>query len=71
MKQVNNKWLMVLILTVGSVIGIFKGSEAKQKWVFKMKHRDEEKRHIAKEQKVVKAGAVPLDEIELAAYHQG
>jgi hypothetical protein len=46
MKQLNNRWLILLILTVGTVIGIFKGSEAKQKWVFKIKNRHEEKRQL-------------------------
>jgi hypothetical protein len=69
MKQLNNRWLILLILTVGTIIGIFKGSEAKQKWVFKIKNRHEEKRQLAEEKKVLRQGGVPLDDIELAAYH--
>ena len=44
MKQLNNKWILILIITVGSVINIFKGSEARNKWVFKIKNRFEEKK---------------------------
>lgn len=69
MKQIKNRWLVILILTVGSIIGLFKGSEAKQKWVFKVKNRYEEKRQIAQERKLVRQGSVPLDPIELAAFH--
>ena len=70
MKQVSNKWLIILILTVGTFIGLFKGSEAKQKWVFKIKNRHDEKRQIAEQKKVVRAGGVLLDDIELAAFHR-
>ena len=38
MNQFSNKWVLVLIITVGSVINIFKGSEARNKWVFKIKN---------------------------------
>ena len=37
MNKFNNKWILVLIITVGSVINVFKGSEARDKWVFKIK----------------------------------
>ena len=70
MKQINNRWLVLLILTVGTVIGMFKGSEARQKWVFKMRNRYDEKRHLAEQKRVVREGGVPLDDIEMAAFHR-
>lgn len=70
MKQFHNRWLMLFILTVGSFIGLVKGTEAKQKWVFKIKNRQESKRQLAEQKKVLRTGAVPLDDIELAAYHR-
>ena len=70
MKQFHKRWLMLTLLTVGTFIGLFKGSEAKQKWMFKIKNREESKRQLAEQKKVLRNGAVPLDEIELAAYHR-
>jgi len=70
MKHVKNRWLITLILSVGGVIGLIKGTEAKQKWVFKIKNRQEEKRQIAEQKKLVRSGRVPLDDIELAAFHK-
>jgi len=35
MKSFRNKLIIVLAVTIGGVIGLFKGEEAKQKWVFK------------------------------------
>ena len=61
---------MLTLLTVGTFIGLFKGPEAKQKWMFKIKNREESKRQLAEKKKVLREGAVPLDEIELAAYHR-
>lgn len=70
MNQFNNKWVIVLIITVGTVIGILKGTEARQKWVFKIKNRYEEKRQLAEQKKLLRSGGVPLDDIELASFHK-
>ena len=61
---------MLTLLTVGTFIGLFKGTEAKQKWMFKIKNREQSKRMLADQKKEQRNGAVPLDEIELAAYHR-
>lgn len=70
MKQVNNRYVVLLAIVIGTIIGIFKGSEAKQKWVFRIKNRYEEKRQIAENKKLLREGGVPLDDIEMAAYHR-
>ena len=70
MKQINNKWILILIITVGSVINIFKGSEARNKWVFKIKNRFEEKKQLAEYKKLARSGGVVLDDIELASFHK-
>jgi hypothetical protein len=70
MKQINNKWILILIITVGSVINIFKGSEARNKWVFKIKNRFEEKKQLAEYKKLARSGGVILDDIELASFHK-
>lgn len=69
MNKYSKKWGIVLIITVGTVIGILKGSEARQKWVFKIKNRYEEKRQLAEQKKLLRSGGVALDDIELKAFH--
>lgn len=69
MKKIFNSAVLLLALTVGTIVGIFKGSEAKQKWIFKIKSNFEEKRQIAEQRKVVRQGGVALDDIEIAAFH--
>jgi hypothetical protein len=69
MKTIRNRTILLLALTIGTIVGIFKGSEAKQKWVFRIKSRFEEKRQLAEQKKLLRHGGVPLDEIEIAAFH--
>jgi hypothetical protein len=64
-----NKFLLFLVISVGSVIGIVKGEEAKQKWVFKIKSRVDNKKQIAEKKLRAKKGGVMLDDIELASFH--
>jgi hypothetical protein len=54
---------------VGSIVGIFRGSEAKQKWFFRIKSRFDEKRQLAEQQRLMRDGGVALDDIEIAAFH--
>lgn len=70
MKQVNNKYVVLLAIVIGTIVGIFKGAEAKQKWVFRIKNRYEEKRQMAEHKKLLKDGGVALDDIEMAAFHK-
>ena len=69
MKKIINRAVLLLALTVGTIVGIFKGSEAKQKWIFKIRSNFEEKRQIAEQRKVIREGGVALDDIEIAAFH--
>jgi hypothetical protein len=61
--------ILVLALSTGAIVGIFRGSEAKQKWVFRIRSRFEEKRQIAEQKRLIRGGGVDLDDIELAAFH--
>ena len=70
MSEFNSKWVIVLVLVGGTVIGMFKGTEARQKWLFKMKNRYEEKRQLAEQKRLQRSGEVPLDDIELASFHK-
>lgn len=61
--------ILVLALTIGTIVGIFRGSEAKQKWFFRIKSRFDEKRQLAEQRKMMRDGGVALDDIEIAAFH--
>jgi len=70
MNKLSNKWMMVFIISVGTIISIFKGTEARQKWFFKIKNRFEEKKQLAEQKKLMRSGGVLLDDIELASFHK-
>ena len=69
MKTFRSRTILLLALTVGTFVGIFRGNEARQKWVFRIKSRFEEKRQLAEQKKLLRDGGVALDEIEIAAFH--
>jgi hypothetical protein len=69
MKGVKQKMVVFLAVTVGGMIGVVKGEEAKQKWVFRMKSKYENRRLMAERKSIARKGGVLLDDIELAAYH--
>lgn len=69
MKKMVNRLVLFAALSVGTIVGIFKGTEARQKWVFRVKSRFEEKRHLAELKKNQKGGGVLLDDIEIASFH--
>jgi len=69
MKGVKQRMVVFLAVTVGGMIGVVKGEEAKQKWVFRMKSKYENRRLMAERKSIARKGGVLLDDIELAAYH--
>jgi hypothetical protein len=69
MKRVRKKIVIFLAVTIGTLIGMFKGEEAKQKWVFKLKTKYENKRLVAQKKSIARQGGILLDDIEMAAYH--
>ena len=69
MKKIRNRTILVLALSIGSIVAIFRGSEAKQKWVFRIKSRFDEKRQLAEQKRLIRSGGIALDDIELAAFH--
>ena len=64
-----NKFLLFFVISVGSVIGMVRGEEAKQKWVFKIKSKVDNKKLIAEKRQLAKKGGVLLDDIEMASFH--
>jgi len=69
MKGIKHKMVVFLAVTAGGVIGFIKGEEAKQKWVFRLKSKYENRRLMAEKKSIARRGGVLLDDIELAAYH--
>ena len=69
MKGVKNKMVVFLAVSVGGMIGLVKGEEAKQKWVFRVRSKYENRRLMAERKSLARKGGVLLDDIELAAYH--
>lgn len=70
MKKFTNRLVLFVALSLGSILGMLKGQEARQKWVFRVKSRLDEKRQSEEQKKLYKNGAVALDDIELASYHK-
>ena len=64
-----NKFLLFCAISIGSVIGMMRGEEAKQKWVFRIKSKVDTKRLIAEKRQIAKKGGVLLDDIEMASFH--
>jgi hypothetical protein len=69
MKGVKQRMVVFLAVTVGGMIGVVKGEEAKQKYVFRLRSKYENRRLIAEKKLIARKGGVLLDDIELAAYH--
>ena len=61
--------VVFLAVTVGGIVGIVKGEEAKQKFVFRMKSKYDNRRLMAERKSIARKGGVLLDDIELAAFH--
>ncbi len=70
MKKIYNRTILLIAIVFGSIVGIVKGAEAKQRWMFKIKIRNEEKRQQAQQKKLLEDGNVALDDIEMASYHK-
>jgi hypothetical protein len=69
MKRFQQKAVVMTVMVVGSLIGAFKGQEAKQKWMFKILSKQDEKQTRAVRKAEIRKGKVLLDDIEMAAYH--
>lgn len=69
MKNMKQNLFIVSMVTLAGVVGFFLGSEAKQKWISKFKHRYDNRKHLAQQKSFIRKGGVLLDDIELEAYH--
>ena len=66
MRKVFYSAMFRMIVIAGLFIVMVKGQQVRQKWVAKMKKRQEEKRGI---QKKTGMPEIMLDEIEMSTYH--
>jgi hypothetical protein len=69
MLKTRNKMIVFFVIGVGSVIGMVRGEQAKQKWVFKIRSKYDNKRLIAEKRLQARKGGVLLDDIEMASFH--
>lgn len=69
MKGFKHRMVVFLAVIVGGMIGVVKGEEAKQKYVFRLRSKFENRRLMAERKSIARKGGVLLDDIELAAYH--
>ncbi len=69
MKNFYRNFLFGLVLAGATVVGWVKGTEAKQKWVYRWKSTYNEKRLLAKKRMAQRKGQVMLDDVEWASFH--
>ncbi|MFT4022450.1 MAG: hypothetical protein QM664_01550 [Flavihumibacter sp.] len=69
MRTVQRKAILMTAIVIGSVIGAFKGEVAKQKFMFRVLRKQDERQTRAIRRADVRQGKVPLDDIELSAFH--
>lgn len=70
MKRFQQRLVLTIALGIGSIVGVFKGTEAKQKFVYKMMSKNDQRKQISEVKKDKRSGKVLLDDIEMAAYHR-
>ncbi len=61
--------VVFLAVTIGGMVGLVKGEEAKQKFVFKIRSKYDNRRLMAERKSIARKGGVVLDDIEMAAFH--
>lgn len=69
MNAIKQYSVITSLVLLGACIWVFKGSEAKQKWVFKIKNKYDNRRQQAEKKSIARKGGVELDDFELASYH--
>lgn len=70
MKKIRIKLLVLTLTASAFFIGVVKGEEARQKFMFKVKTKYDSRRQKEERKSIVKNGGILLDDIELASYHK-
>jgi len=60
---------LIFVVLISALIGLFRGSEAKHKWILKIRDRYDSRSQVADQNPMELSGDVLLDEMELEAYH--
>ncbi|HMC86845.1 MAG TPA: hypothetical protein VKI61_15055 [Chitinophagaceae bacterium] len=69
MKKFYRTFLLSIIMIAATFVGWVKGTEAKQKLVYKWKTNYDEKRQLARKRIALRKGQVVLDDVEWASFH--
>ena len=69
MRTVQHKAILMAAIVIGSVIGAVKGAEAKQKFMFRVLRKQDERQHRAVRRADAREGKVILDDIEMSSFH--
>ena len=66
MKRMNQKLFIAAIVVAGLFVGALKGQEARNRWVSKMRTRDESRKPKTEKS----SDEVMLDDYEIASFHK-
>ncbi|MEP7278132.1 MAG: hypothetical protein ABI813_05790 [Bacteroidota bacterium] len=69
MKKFYRNLLLSIVMMSATIVGWVKGTEAKQKLVYKWKTSYNEKRQLARKRVALRKGQVVLDDVEWASFH--
>jgi hypothetical protein len=70
MKKIRLKLLVLTLTASGFFVGVVKGECARQKFMFKVRSRYDNRKQMAEKKSILKKGGILLDDIEMAAYHK-
>ncbi|HOA37124.1 MAG TPA: hypothetical protein PLQ32_02740 [Flavihumibacter sp.] len=70
MRSFQHKAILVAAIMIGSLIGAVKGAEAKQKFMFRVMRKQDERQNRATRRADAREGKVLLDDIEMSAFHE-
>jgi hypothetical protein len=70
MKKIRLKLLVLTLTASAFFIGIVRGEEARQKFMFKIRSKYDNRKQMAEKKSILKKGGVLLDDIEIASFHK-
>lgn len=70
MKKIRLRLLILTLTASAFLVGVVKGEEARQKFMFKVRSKYDSRKQMAEKKSILKKGGIVLDDIEWAAYHK-
>lgn len=70
MKKIRLRLLILTLTASAFLVGVVKGEEARQKFMFKVRSKYDSRKQMAEKKSILKKGGIVLDDIELASYHK-